>query len=74
MRFQIGDLVSERSGLTLGVVVNVDKANSSSLKSSKHSSPLITNSFDIYYVFFPSHGKINGPYYPSELLLKNGIM
>jgi hypothetical protein len=59
----------------VGVIIAVDKANASSLKLSKHSQQHLKNSSDIYYVFFPRSG-FNGPYYTSELLLKqstNGI-
>lgn len=75
MRFQIGDLVSLPKYCEenlLGVVVKIDKANSKSLLSSTHSSELIKNSSDIYYVFF-SDATTSGPYYTSELVLKNGI-
>lgn len=74
MRFQVGDLVSERLGDDLGLVVSVDKANSKSLGSSIHSNSHIENSFDIYYVFFPENGRVHGPYYPAELNLKVGII
>lgn len=70
MRYQIGDLVvAKRSNNDIGVIVEVSKANSNSLKLSKHSQQHLKNSFDIYYVFFPKTG-YNGPYYKSELLLK----
>lgn len=69
MRYQVGDLVIKRAGTDIGVVVYVDKANSDSLKLSKHSQQHLKNSSDIYYVFFPEAG-FKGPYYTSELLLK----
>lgn len=68
MRYQIGDLVVKRSGNDFGVVVYVDKANSKSL-TSMCSQRHLKNSPDIYYVFFPTAGYA-GPYYTSELLLK----
>jgi len=49
----------------LGIVVKVDKANSTSLMSSEHSRSMTSNSFDIYYVF---SNELNGPYFNSELL------
>lgn len=69
MRYQVGDLVVKRMGENVGVIVAIDKANSNSLKLSKHSQQHLKNSSDIYYVFFPDTG-YNGPYYTSELLLK----
>jgi len=74
LRYQVGDLVVKRTGEKFGVVVQVNKANSSSLTSSQHSKNLLKNSPDIYYVFFPEIG-YDGPYYTSELRLKqsNGI-
>ena len=71
LNFKVGDLVTNRLGGDLGLVVKIDKANSSSLKKSVHSISLLDNSPDIYYVFFPD-GSTAGPYYTSELLLKNG--
>ena len=75
MRYQVGDLVIKRTGDDFGVVVSVNKANSTSLQMSRHSQNHLTNSPDIYYVFFPEIG-YDGPYYTSELCLKqskNGI-
>lgn len=75
MRYQIGDLVIKRSGEDFGVVVSVNKANSTALKISQHSKNHLENSTDIYYVFFPQVG-FDGPYYTSDLHLKqstNGI-
>ena len=69
MRYQVGDLVVKRTGEDFGVVVSVDKANSSSLATSQHSKNLLKNAPDIYYVFFPDIGR-GGPYYTSELRLK----
>lgn len=66
MRFQVGDMVTTQSNLALGLVVKVTKANSSTLMSSKHSSRLVENSPDIYYVYF-SNDSVSGPYYMSEL-------
>lgn len=68
MRFQVGDLVTATGPdkMSLGIVVKVGKANSSSLLSSKHSASLLNNSQDIYYIF-AGDGAISGPYYTSEL-------
>ena len=73
--YKIGDLVAKRTGEDFGVVIEVNKANSISLSTSQHSKNLLKNSTDIYYVFFPNSG-YEGPYYTSELCLKqstNGI-
>jgi len=75
LRYQIGDLVIKRLGKDFGVVIEVNKANSTSLKISQHSKNHLDNSSDIYYVFFP-RGDDVGPYYTSDLHLKqstNGI-
>ena len=68
MRFQVGDLVKAPSSSTgesiLAIVVMVDKANSSSLLSSIHSSSMVANSLDLYYVFSDA---LSGPYFTSEL-------
>ena len=75
MRYQIGDLVTKRTGQEFGVVVSVDKANSNSLRSWSQSQQYLKNSPDIYYVFFAGTG-YEGPYYTSDLRLKqstNGI-
>lgn len=69
MRYQIGDLVVKRAGEDFGLVVYVNKANSTSLGTSQHSRNHLKNSPDIYYVFFPNSG-YEGPYYTSELCLK----
>lgn len=69
MRYQVGDLVIKRTGEDFGVIVSVNKANSDSLKTSQHSKNHLDNSPDIYYVFFPQVG-FDGPYYTSELRLK----
>ena len=71
MSYKIGDLVSKKTGINddFGVIVGVDKANSMSLDASQHSKNHLKNSQDIYYVFFPSAG-CDGPYYTSELCLK----
>jgi hypothetical protein len=66
LRFQVGDMVTTSGNLSLGVVVKVAKANSTALLSSTHSSRLVENSPDIYYVYF-SNDNISGPYYTSEL-------
>ena len=71
MRYQVGDLVVKRTDDTrFGVVVQVDKANSRSLMISRHSQQHLKNAPDIYYVFFSKTG-YEGPYYTSELRLKN---
>ena len=75
MRYQVGDLVTRRTGIHFGVIVCVEKANSESLKLWSHSQQHLKNSPDIYYVFFNDRG-CDGPYYTSELRLKqskNGI-
>lgn len=75
MQYQIGDLVIKKSGEEFGVIVGIDKANSKSLILSNHSQQHLKNSSDIYYVFFSNFMR-SGPYYTSELLLKqstNGI-
>jgi hypothetical protein len=75
LRYQIGDLVTRRTDINFGVVVSVEKANSESLKLWSHSQQHLKNSPDIYYVFFTDRG-YGGPYYTSELCLKqstNGI-
>ena len=71
MSYKIGDLVSKKVGIddNFGVIVSIDKANSSSLKASQHSKAHLKNSQDIYYVFFTNTG-YDGPYYTSELCLK----
>ena len=69
MRYQIGDLVTKRTGADFGVIVGVDKANAKSLKLWSHSQQYLKNSTDIYYVFFTGKG-FEGPYYTSELNLK----
>jgi len=69
LRYQIGDLVIKREGNDFGVIVGVNKANSTSLSLSIHSQHHLKNSLDIYYVFFPEKG-YDGPYYTSELHLK----
>lgn len=68
MRYQVGDLVTKRLGGDFGVIIGVEKANSKSLTfwgQSQH----LKNSQDIYYVFFDGSG-YDGPFYTSELLLK----
>ena len=75
MRFQVGDLVTIRSGGFFGVVVETTKANQKSLSCSLHSVNLLKNSPDMYYVFSPDKLD-NKPFYTSELQLverKNGI-
>ena len=75
MRYQIGDLVTRRIDQNFGVIVSVDKANSKSLNAwFPQSQQYLKNSQDIYYVFFEGSG-FEGPYYSSELTLKqtNGI-
>jgi heat shock protein HspQ len=76
MRFQVGDLVTtppQQNGIgMLGVVIKVDKANSSSLNSSVHSSNLLKIAQPIYWVLL-SDQTTNGPYYTSELVLKNEV-
>jgi len=69
LKYQIGDLVTKRTGSDFGVVVSVEKANGESLKMWSQSQQYLKNSPDIYYVFFPGTG-YEGPYYTSELLLK----
>lgn len=69
MRYQIGDLVVKRMGKDFGVIVSVNKANAISLMTSQHSKSYLNNSPDIYYVFFP-HVGFDGPFYTSELSLK----
>ena len=59
---------NRRSGdHSVGVVVKVDKANSSTLSSSRHTAFHLHNSPDIYYVFFTDQTPA-GPYYASELI------
>lgn len=69
MRYQVGDLVTRRTDQDFGVIVSVKKANSESLKLWSQSQQYLKNSPDIYYVFFPKTG-FDGPYYTSELKLK----
>lgn len=69
MRYQVGDLVTKRTGQDFGVIVDVQKANSQSLRLWSHSQQYLKNSPDIYYVFFTNAG-YDGPYYTSELRLK----
>lgn len=69
MRYQVGDLVTKRTGHDFGVVISVKKANSESLRLWSQSQQYLKNSPDIYYVFFPGTG-FDGPYYTSELKLK----
>lgn len=69
MRYQVGDLVTKRTGNDFGVVVGVEKANGESLKLWSHAQQHLKNSPDIYYVFFPGTG-YEGPYYTSDLQLK----
>ena len=69
MRYQIGDLVTKKSEHDFGIVIKVSKANSVSLLLSAHSRQHAKNSQDIYYVFFRESG-FRGPYYTSELNLK----
>lgn len=68
MRFQIGDLVkvTGSSGQTdsVAIVIDVNKANTSSLSSSAHSRQLLQHSSDIYYVFSDT---LQGPYFNFEL-------
>jgi len=64
LRFQVGDLVKAKGENVIGIVVKIDKANCESLSSSQHSSSLVKNAFDVYYVFSNS---VNGPYFTSEL-------
>jgi len=69
LRYQVGDLVTKRVGKDFGVVVSVGKANSKSLSSWSQPQQYIKNAQDIYYVFFDGSG-FDGPFYTSELLLK----
>jgi hypothetical protein len=62
--------VTHRTEEDVGIVVDVEKANGSSLMTSSHTLHLLKNSPDIYYVFFPRDG-VTGPYYTSELKLKS---
>jgi len=72
LRFQVGDLVKvSRGGNNLGIIVDVNKANSSSLMSSRHSASLVQNSPDIYYVYFSNDLQVCGPFYTSELTAWN---
>lgn len=68
MRFQVGDLVKVSGTLgdndAVAIVVDVNKANVSSLSSSAHSKSLVQNSSDIYYVFADT---LRGPYFNFEL-------
>lgn len=68
MRFQIGDLVKihDDSGRTdsVAIVIDVNKANISSLSTSVHSRSHVENSSDIYYVFSDT---LRGPYFNFEL-------
>lgn len=59
----------KRESNDFGVVVKIDKANSNSMNFSSHSRNLLKNSPDVYYVYFTQDG-FNGPYYTSELYLK----
>lgn len=69
LRFQIGDLVKVRQETGTGIVVKVNKANSLSLSSSRHSVQHVQNSPDVYYVYFSNESLVDGPYYTSELSL-----
>jgi len=69
LRFQVGDLVKVRQERGTGIVVKINKANSLSLSSSRHSMQHVQNSPDIYYVYFSDESSVDGPYYTSELSL-----
>lgn len=73
MHYQIGDLVVKKNTKKLkkdfGIVINIKKANSTTLTISNHSQYHLKNSLNIYYVFFPND-LYTGPYYNSELLLQ----
>ena len=69
MQYQVGDLVTKRTGNDFGVIVGVNKANQESLRLWSHSQQYLKNSPDVYYVFFPGTG-YDGPYYTSDLKLK----
>lgn len=55
---------------SIGIVVKIEKANNLSLKASKHSESFMSNSSDIYYVFFPGE-ELDYPYYSGELTLES---
>ncbi len=69
MRYRIGDLVTKRIEQDFGVVMSVKKANAQSLTLLNYSYQHLKHSPDIYYVFFSKTGYC-GPYYTSELKLK----
>lgn len=69
MRYQIGDLVTERTGENFGIVISIKKANSESLILQGRSQQYVNNADNMYYVFF-TETRHDGPYFTSELKLK----